>query len=173
MKNINLLILALFGMFVFQACEGPEGPQGLPGEPGINILGTTYEAEIDFTSENDYVDLIPFPTPLIESDVILVYRLAGVNNGKDIWTMLPQNLFFQEGVLTYNFDFTFEDFSIFLDGPIDYSMLAPQWTNGQIFRIVVVPSDFPDARIDYSDYEGTMNLLNISEDDFVRIEPKK
>jgi hypothetical protein len=176
MKNINALILALFGLLVFQSCEGPlgpEGPQGVPGEPGITIVGTTYEVEIDFTEANDYLDLFDFPSPLVESDVILVYRLAAVDAGRDVWTMLPQNIFFQEGVLIYNFDFTFEDFSIFMDGPIDYSILAADWTDGQIFRVVVVPSDFPGGRIDYSNYEATMNLLNISEDDFVRIESKK
>lgn len=64
MKNINTLILALFGLLVFQSCEGPEGPQGIQGpegEPGINIVGTTYEVEIDFTEANDYLDLLNSP----------------------------------------------------------------------------------------------------------------
>lgn len=166
-------VLALVGLFAFQACEGPEGPQGPPGENGVNIVGTTYEVEIDFTEENNYSDLFEFPAANVESDVILVYRLAGVDEGRDIWTMLPQNFFFNEGVLIYNFDFTLEDFSIFLDGPIDFNLLGADWTDGQIFRVVVVPSDFPDARIDYSDYEGTMKMLNIEEDDFVRLSPAK
>ncbi|UZD24670.1 hypothetical protein PBT90_14910 [Algoriphagus halophytocola] len=169
-------VLALVGLFTFQACEGPmgpEGPQGIPGEDGVNILGTTYEVEIDFTPENNHSDLFQFPAANVESDVILVYRLAGVDDGRDIWTMLPQNFFFQEGVLIYNFDFTLDDFSIFMDGPIDYELLGPDWTDGQIFRVVVVPSDFPAARIDFSDYEATMKMLDIEDADFLRLDSSK
>lgn len=175
MRKLTALF-GLIGLIVFQACEGPvgpEGPIGPIGEPGINILGTTYEVEIDFSESNDFSDFFEFPQDLIESDAVLVYRLSGVDNGRDVWRILPQNYFFQEGVLIYNFDYTFADFSIFLDGPLDYSLLGAEWTDGQIFRIVVFPSDFPDGRIDYSDYEGTMKLLNIEENDFVRIESKK
>jgi hypothetical protein len=68
-------LLATFGIasiFAFQACEGPEGPMGPEGEPGINILGTTYEVEIDFTESNDYTDLFEFPEDIVESDAVLV-----------------------------------------------------------------------------------------------------
>ncbi|SIO12663.1 hypothetical protein [Algoriphagus halophilus] len=163
------------GLITFQACEGPigpEGPMGPEGEPGINILGTTYEVEIDFTESNDYADLFEFPEDLIESDAVLVYRLSGIDNGRDVWRILPQNYFFEEGVLIFNFDYTISDFSIFLDGPLNYSLLGPEWTDGQIFRVVVLPSDFPSGRIDYSDYENTMKMLNIEESDFIRIDSK-
>ena len=176
MKNINLLILALFGMFVFQACEGPEGPQGIPGEPGVNILGTTYEVEMDFTSANNYGEFFDFTEPLVDGDALLVYMLeeSPLAEGTFGWRLLPQTFYFDEGILVYNFDYTLEDFSIFMDdSPIDFSQLDPYYTTDVVFRVVVVPSDLISARIDYTDYEATMDLLNISDDDFVRIEPKK
>lgn len=180
MKNINLLILALFGMVLFQACEGPEGPQGIqgpPGEPGINILGTTYEVEINFTSANGYSAFFDFTEPLIDGDALLVYMLeqSPVEEGRVAWRLLPQTFYFEDGILVYNFDYTLDDFSIFMDNsPINFSQLDPYWTTGVIFRAVVVPADLAvNARVDYTDYKGTMDFLNISEDDFVRIEPKK
>lgn len=176
MKNINLLILALFGMFVFQACEGPQGPQGIPGEPGTNIVGTTYEVEIDFTEANNYGAFFDFTEPLVDGDALLVYMLeeSPLVAGTFGWRLIPQTFYLESGVLVYNFDYTLDDFSIFLDdSPIDFSTLDPYYTTDVLFRAVVVPSDFLDARIDYSNYEATMNLLNISEDDFVRIEPRK
>ena len=179
MKNINTLILALFGMFVFQACEGPEGPmgmQGVPGEPGVNIVGQTFEVEVDFTAENNYAGDFDFTEPLVDGDAFLVYMLEQnpATEGRIAWRLLPQTFYLEEGVLVYNFDYTVDDFSIFLDdSPIDFSTLDPYWTNGVIFRAVVVPSDLLGARVDYTNYEGTMKLLNISEDDFVRIESKK
>lgn len=182
MKNINSLILALFGLFVFQACEGPEGPQGLPGAqgdqgtPGVNIVGQTFEVEIDFTSTNNYAGNFDFTEPLVDGDALLVYMLeqSPVTEGRVAWRLLPQTFYIDGGILVYNFDYTVDDFSIFLDNsPIEFSTLDSYYTTGVLFRVVVVPSDLIGARVDYTDYEGTMKLLNISEDDFERIESKK
>ena len=182
MKNINTLILALFGLVVFQACVGSEGPQGIPGAqgvpgtPGVNVVGQTFEVEIDFTSANNYTGSFDFTEPLVDGDALLVYMLeeSPSVDGRVAWRLLPQTFYLDGGILVYNFDYTANDFSIFLDNsPIDFSKLDAYWTKGLVFRAVVVPSDLLGARVDYTDYEGTMNLLNISEDDFVRIESKK
>lgn len=172
LKNLSILII----FFLIQSCEGPvgpEGPIGLQGQPGINILGTTYEVEIDFNAENDYLDLFNFPIQLEESDGVLVYRLVGVENNKDIWRLLPQTYFFEEGILMYNFDYSVSDFAIFMDGPISYSSLQEQWRLDQIFRIIVIPADFPSSKINYNDYEGVVKMLGLSESDFVKLEPRK
>jgi hypothetical protein len=169
MINKTTSIFALIMLMAFQACQGPigpEGPQGEQGEPGVNILGTTYEVEVDFTAANEYTDVFNFPTRLEDSDGVLIYRLVGTEGNRDIWRQLPQTYFFQEGVLMYNFDFTVTDFAIFLDGPINYQNLANQWRIDQVFRVIVIPSDFPRNRIDFSDYEAVTQWLGIKEDDF-------
>lgn len=164
-------MLALIGLITFQACEGPEGPigpEGPQGEPGIVIVGNTYEVEVDFSQANDYAKINNFPQQLVDGDAVLVYRMSAVDNGRDIWRLLPQNYFFNEGVLIYNFDYTLDDYSIFLDGAIDRSILNAQCTTDQIFRIIVVPSDLP-ARIDYSNYDAVTKMLGISDEDFQKI----
>lgn len=170
MKKI-LTIFALIGLAAFQACEGPEGPigpEGPQGEPGIVIVGNTYEVEIDFSEANDYMKINTFPEKLVDGDAVLVYRLSAVDNGRDVWRLLPQTYFFNEGVLMYNFDYTIDDYSIFLDGAIDLTILPDQWSTDQIFRIIVVPSDLP-ARIDYSNYDAVTKMLGITDEDFQRI----
>lgn len=163
---------ALTGMFVFQACEGPEGPQGPPGLDGL--IGTTYEVDdATFEPGENYQISYELPAPIVESNVLLIYRLAGVDQGKDVWTILPQTVYFNEGILNYGFDFTLDDFLLFMDGTINFDLLGSDWTDNQVFRIVVVPSNFPDARIDYSDYEGVTELLGIEEEDFIQLKPKK
>lgn len=183
MKRL-LSIFSLLALVVFQACEGPVGPegpigpqgpqgiQGAPGQDGVNIVGTTYEAEANFSAENDYGEVFDFPEELFEGDVVLIYRLVGVFEDRPIWRQLPQTVFLEDGILMYNFDFTVLDFALFLDGTTDFSLLGPEWTDEQIFRIVVVPSDFPSGRIDFSDYEAVTTWLNIKEEDFVKITSK-
>lgn len=174
-------MLVLIGLIAFQACEGPEGPigpqgpqglQGVPGTPGVNIVGTTYQAEVDFTEEAGWEVFLEFPEELVESDVILTYILWDVQEGRQIWRAVPQTLFFPGGPLVYNFDFTQVDLRLFLEGTINRSTLDDVWTQGQIFRIVVVPSDFPDARIDWTNYEAVTKMLGITDADFQKIEAK-
>ncbi|MEP2296948.1 collagen-like protein, partial [Algoriphagus sp.] len=177
MRHVNKLILALIGLLAFQACEGPEGPMGVPGpegpegQPGINIVGQTFEVEIDFTAANNFAGNFDFTEPLVEGDALLVYMLEQnpATEGRVAWRLLPQTFYLEGGILVYNFDYTVDDFSIFLDNsPINFAELDDYWTTGLLFRVVVVPSDLLGARVDYTNYEATMNLLNISEDDFVR-----
>ncbi len=181
MKKI-LTIFALIGLAAFQACEGPEGPigpqgpqgeqgqQGAQGEPGIVIVGTTFEVEIDFTEEEGYSALFGFPAALVDGDAVLAYRLSAIDNGRDVWRQLPQTYFFQDGVLIYNFDYTVDDFSIFLDGAIDPANLADQWDMNQIFRVIVIPSDLANGRIDYSNYEAVTKMLGIEDADFQKVQ---
>lgn len=175
MKKI-FQIFALIGIIGFHACEGPEGPiglQGEQGEPGIILVGTTIEVEIDFTAANNYQGFVDTPFTLEDSDGLLVYRLSGIENNRDVWRLLPQTYFFQEGVLQYNFDYTIEDVSIFLDGAIDLSTVPAQWATDQVFRVIVVPSDFPNGRIDFSNYEAVTKMLGITDSDFKKVEVKK
>ena len=165
-------MLALVGLLVFQACSGPEGPrgpEGPQGEPGINILGSTYEVEVDFTSANGYSGLFTLPTRAEQSDVALVYLLWEVDNQNPVWRARPQTVYFEEGILVYNFDFTRINVRMFLDGPITYSILGPEWTQDQLFRIVIVPSDFASNRIDWTDYDAVTNMLGIKDSDFQKI----
>ncbi|MEB2786712.1 hypothetical protein [Algoriphagus persicinus] len=178
MKNINTLILALFGLVVFQACEGPEGPQGAPGfdgEDGVNIVSEVFEVEVDFTPANNFSEIFTFDPIIVESDVVLSFVLWEVDGQTPIWRAMPQTAYFQEGgILVYNYDFTRSDFSLFLDGNLDLSTLSTDWTDNQLFRVVVLPGDFAstNARIDLTDYDAVTKLLGLTDADFKRIELK-
>jgi len=142
MKRIFLL-LSLTLVLILSSCEGPQG------EPGINILGQVFETTVDFTSGNDYSQLVQFPSyvEVYESDVILVYLLEGVtSSGDDIWSQLPQTFFVPQGTLIYNFDHTFFDVQLYLYADFtDLSTLGSEFTNDQTFRIAVVPAEFAHA----------------------------
>jgi hypothetical protein len=163
MKKLMFLVVLAIGV----ACEGPMGPEGLPGEDGSIIASQAFEIEVDFTEANNYAHLEEYGFSVLSSDVTLVYVLWDVENGRDIWRMLPQQVFFQEGLMQYNFDFTDVDVNIFLDATFDLAALGSQWTTDQVFRVVVVPAD-DIGRVNYSDYNATMQSLKLTDKDFVK-----
>ncbi|GIL22139.1 MAG: hypothetical protein BroJett042_06520 [Bacteroidota bacterium] len=158
MKKLMFLLIAVVGF----ACEGPMGP---PGEDGEIIASKAFEIQVDFNEANNYAHLEEYGFNVLASDVTLVYALWGSENGKDIWRLLPQQVFFEEGLLQYNFDFTDVDVNIFMDATFPLSALSSEWTDDQVFRVVVVPADLV-GRPNYADYEATMARFNLSDKDF-------
>ena len=165
MKKILLLFSAMV-MFVLQGCEGPMGP---PGPPGPMFEAEVFEVTRSFGPNNNFSSLITLNPPILDSDIVLVYLLWDVDNGTPIWRQMPQTVQLDEGDLQYNFDFTRFDVNLFLssaDFPL--TILGPQWTQNQTFRIVLIPGYFGSARIDFSDYNAVMNMLELSEKDVVK-----
>jgi hypothetical protein len=62
------------------------------------------------------------------------------SNGEpvDIWRLMPQTRILDQGLLQYNYDYTFFDVSIFLESDFDLSTLQPGDTDDQVFRIAVL-----------------------------------
>lgn len=177
MKTITGIIL-VFALAFLASCEGEPGPPGRDGTDGQNgqdgesFLGSVFEIEDDFTSQNDYTLYFKFPSNITvyDTDVVLVYilwEIAEDNSGEliDVWRLLPQTVVLDEGVLQYNYDYTFADVQVFLEGTIDFNTLLPAETDDQVFRIVVFPADFITQKsLDVSDYNMMMKSLDVKKD---------
>ncbi|HSD05991.1 hypothetical protein [Flavobacterium sp.] len=172
MKKI-ITILTVIAMFGFQACEGPEGPEGPPGEAGPN--SEVFEVSgVKFDTTNGYAPLIPLNPAIQASDMVLVYRLSGsTNTGADIWKLLPETYYFDDGTKNfgYNFDFSINDVSIFLEGN-DLATVGNEYRLNQVFRIVIIPGYLTYAstgknantkKIDYSDYNAVIKVYNVDD----------
>ncbi|MGY6558399.1 MAG: hypothetical protein ACXIT9_03865 [Nitritalea sp.] len=168
-KKYILAAMAI-GFMVVAACEGPAGPPGLegpPGPPGGLLLAEVEEIVVNFTEENNFTfvrnpDDSPI-FPIEESDVVLFYLLwetTADDPPLDIWRPVPQNIFFPEGVLIYNADFTRVDYSVFLEGTLNPATAGSDFTQNQVFRVVVLPSQFlTNGRVDVNDYHAVMKLI--------------
>ena len=159
MKHITFLVLA-FATFFMMSCEGKPGPQGPQGPTGGLLVSSAFEIVIDFNDTNDYSFIEAYGFDVYPSDVTLVYILWDTVNGQDIWRLLPQTVAFDDGTLVYNYDFTQTDVRFFLDGTTDFGTLGSEWTQDQVFRVVVVPADNVDG-IDVSNLDAVMQTTNI------------
>jgi len=174
MKTIKGIFL-LLAVAVLISCEGPIGPVGPPGEPGENgdaFIGTVIDIQGDFTQSGEYIiahSFIDDDVVVYESDVVLVYILwdqTEDDNGDpvDIWRLLPQSVVFNNGdILQYNYDHTFFDVEIFLDGTVDFGSLDPSYLQDQVFRIAVLPADYAKSNsLDVSDLSSVMRALKFN-----------
>jgi len=165
MKKI-MILLAVVGMFSFQGCTGPEG---LPGQDGI--IGEVIEITgVSFTTSNNFSIVKTF-APIYDSDMILVYRLSGINSsGADIWSLIPETYYFDDGRRNFNYDFEFTKSSvnIFIGGN-NLATVGNEFRLNQIFRIVIVPADFINA-VDKNNYNAVMSTLKISESQIQKID---
>lgn len=171
MKNkFALLFLVMLGLTACEGDTGPPGPQGPPGEDGL--IGTIIDIEGDFTSQNDFslsLDFNQAGVEVFESDVILVYLKTGEDGEAggepvEVFRLLPQTFFLGNEILQYNFDFTFFDVLIFLDGTVNFDNLDPSFTEDQVFRIAIIPAEFAeDSGIDLSNMQAVMKALDLEE----------
>ncbi len=159
------LLLSLVVVLLI-SCTGDPGPIGPPGFDGIDgadgLIGTIFEVEVDFTSDNDYEFIVDFPTDIevFDTDIVMAYILSGVDNDVDIWEPLPQTLFLDSGILLYGYDYTFSDINFFLDGTVDLASLDPLLTDGIIYRVAIIPADFA-KNIDLSNIKEVMGAMRI------------
>jgi hypothetical protein len=161
MKRI-LTLISVFALLL-TACEGEPGPPGFDGFDGLDgeiIASSAFEIVVDFNLSNNFEFIEAYGFTVLPSDVTLVYILWDTSNGLDIWRLMPQTVTFNDGSLVYNFDFTQEDVRLFLDGTTDFNALDNVWTQGQIFRVVVIPADNIDG-IDVSNINAVLNANNI------------
>jgi hypothetical protein len=145
MKNI-FLILSLSSLFVFSSCSTENHTVE------NNYLSQVFETTLDFTNSNDYRQLVNIPSDIevYESDVILVYWLEDVISGTngetfDVWTPLPQTIYIDQGSFQYNFNHTFIDVLLFLQGDLNLNSLGSSLTINQTFKIAIVAAAFAET----------------------------
>lgn len=106
------------------------------------------------------------------SDKVLIYHLDGVEDNRDIWRLLPRTVFHPNGIFNYAYDFSTVDFSIFLEGNFDLRTLEPVFVQDQFFRVLIIPADFINVRIDVSDHFGMLRMMDADPTDIPRISLK-
>ncbi len=167
-KIFTLLCLTTF---IFTSCSNDDDfvDTDTIGQT-IDLLGVDFRADGDFTINFSFIDN---NIEVFDSDVISVFRQEDVlQNGDPVWEPLPTaNFFFfndttgaVEGFLNYRYNFTLDDVDIILSFDVpDASLVGAEFTDNQVFRIVVVPSAFAqENKIDITNYKALVSALNLN-----------
>jgi hypothetical protein len=165
MKKIFFLVFAVI-ISMITACEGPPGPPGPTGYSAESEVFELLEVNFNYDPELGFTIYQKLEPKILDSDVILIYRLSGTIDSKTpIWQLIPRTLYLEEGELDYDFDFSKEDFTIYAGG--DYNLaFTPSYIEKQTFRIVIIPGYFSSKsvnHVDLNNYEEVIQYYNIND----------
>lgn len=159
MKTTYTFLIAV-SLILFQSCTIEDNTEYIDND----TIGEVFEITTSFNSTNSYSKLVSLNPAIFNSDVVLVYRLSGVTSqGNDIWKLLPELYFFNDGTLDfgYKFDFTKNDIRISMFGNELQTVISEYKTN-QVFRIVIVPAYFSKT-IDFTNINAVLSSLKIKD----------
>lgn len=169
MKKITLL-LAFIGMISLQSCTTEDDQINNDNDTISEVFEYT---NVDFTSTNGYTQLLDFPHAIYTSDMVLVYRLYDYGSAGDVWKLLPETYYFDDGTLNFGYDsnFTQYDAEVSLFG-YDLPGLSNDFKLDQIVRIVVIPGYFSNRMatpVDFNDYNAVINHYGIDDNNVAKI----
>lgn len=159
-KYFTILLLAIFGFAAVSCNDRTNDP--------VQTDNDTYSMMKDVTGNFNVGNNYSFSQGLqiSSTDVVLVYRQSGTDNGNPIWQQIPRTLFLPEGEVDYDFDFTKNDVLIKAGGTVNFALqnatFVANYLSNQRFRIVLVPaSQGRNSQVDYSDYQSVIKFYNI------------
>ena len=168
MKKITL-ILAFIGMITLQSCTvNEDNVNGIDNDTISEVFEYT---NVNFLP-NSYTVVLNFPHTIYSSDMVLVYRLSDVFQGEDVWKLLPETYYFNDGTLDFRYDYNFTryDAEVYMEG-FDLGGLSSGVRLNQVLRVVVIPAAFgKNGNINYNDYKSVINAYNIDESKIIKIQ---
>ena len=165
MKKITLF-LVFIGMMALQSCEVTEVYDTTDIGPRTEV----FEVTTSFNSNNNYSSLVEFNPPIYSSDSVLVYHLYDTVNGQDIWKLMPQTYYFNDGgALDFNSVYSRLNVNIFLSANFSLNTLSSSWTQNQTFRIVILPDGFAKT-INKNNIDSVMSALKVDKSEVKKID---
>mgnify|MGYP001286625311 CR=1 FL=1 len=171
MKKITL-VLAFIGMITLQSCTvNEDNVNGIDNDTISEVFEYT---NVNFLP-NSYTVVLNYPHTIYSSDMVLVYRLSDIFQGDDVWKLLPETYYFDDGTLSFRYDYNFTRYNaeVKLEG-YDLAGLPPAVRLSQVLRVVVIPAyqanKMAAKKVDFNDYNAVINTYNIDESKIIKMQ---
>lgn len=162
MKKIFLLFISL-GLVTFTGCSSDDDHVHQDND----TISEVFQIIVDFqqNADGEFSVVYPLNPSIYDSDMVLVYRRFGSFEGSTIWELIPRTIYLNDGnEVDYDFNFTAQDILLYMGATFDLNT-APEFTQNQTFRVVIIPGYDTTARVDFSDYNKVAKMFNIRESD--------
>lgn len=161
------LVIAFIGMITLQGCTKSSN------STDNDTISEVFEySNVNFLP-NSYSVVLNFPHTLYTSDMVLVYRLSGIYQGSDIWKLLPETYYFDDGTLSFRYDndFTRYDAEVHLEG-YDLAGLSNDFKLNQVLRVVVIPAYVTNkmSKVNLNDYNAVIKAFHINENKIIKVQ---
>jgi hypothetical protein len=157
-------LLAFIGVLSLQSCT-------ITDEVYIEDTSSSevFEVPTSFTASNSFSKQIIFNSKIFASDEVLVYRLTGTYQGKEVWALLPEDHFYNDGSFDfgYDYDYSLRDVTVYLVGD-NLNTVPTSFRLNQLLRVVIVPGSFA-KQVNKKDYFDVVSKLNLKESDIQKI----
>ncbi|PRA95690.1 hypothetical protein CQ046_21890 [Chryseobacterium sp. MYb7] len=140
-----------------------------------DTYSTAYDIIPKFNKEDSFTYHFDdaFKSPLLESDVVLIYLQTGLTtNGSPIWKLLTYTEYPNNGAdkVEYSYDFSKVDIGIDVRSTNGVNLdNNPGYYTNKKFRVVIVPAKTGTSKnaafgeVDYSNYNSVIKYYNINE----------
>ncbi|OCK52996.1 hypothetical protein BA768_00090 [Chryseobacterium sp. CBo1] len=172
-KFFPILMLAFVSLFTYSCDNNDDEVQYVDNDTYSGVLEITRSFQYNSSTQQHFINQSLTSYGMLDSDMVLVYRLKAVSGTNDVWEQIPKTIYLSNGnEIDYDFDFTKNDVQIYLSGTYDVTT-TPAYYNNQTFRIVLVPAGFLNKgtapKVDYSDYNAVIKYYNIDDSKVVKI----
>ncbi|NIF07628.1 hypothetical protein F3J23_19575 [Chryseobacterium sp. Tr-659] len=173
-KILPFILLAGIG-FLAYSCDRSDD---VVVQQGQDTYSTAYDIIPKFNKQDSFTYHFDdaFKSPLLESDVVLIYLQTGLTtNGAPIWKLLTYTEYPNNGAdkVEYSYDFSKVDIGIDVRSTNGVNLdNNPSYYTNKKFRVVIVPAKTGTSNksatasagvVDYSDYNSVIKYYNIDE----------
>ncbi|MFY1045062.1 hypothetical protein [Chryseobacterium sp. GP-SGM7] len=169
MRKFFPIIMLAFVSFFTYSCDNnnDDDVQYVDNDTYSGVVEITRSFQYNSSAQQHFINQSLTSYGMLDSDMVLVYRLKAIVGGNDVWEQIPKTINEVSGRrIDYDFDFTKNDVQIYVSGNFNVAT-APEYYSNQTFRIVLVPAGFlnkgASAPVDYSDYNAVIKYYNIDD----------
>lgn len=177
-KILPLILLAGIGLLTYSCDNSKDDPVVVNPGQDSDTINQSFDISPTFTkvSDNLYRWSDDFKSPLIQSDMVLIYMQVGTDGGSPIWKLLPYTYYVgnvNNDAVDYIYEFSKFGATININSTNTFSLTAnPSYYQNKNFRVLILPANSTgtgrsqsakSSVVDYNDYKSVIKYYNIDE----------
>lgn len=174
----KILLFLFLGAVGFTAYSCDNSDDTVVQGTDYDTISQSFDISPTFTkvSDNLYRWSDSFKSPLVQSDMVLVYMQVDTSGGSPVWRLLPFTYYVgnaNNDAVDYINDFSKTGVTININSTSTFSLTAnPSYYQNKNFRVLILPANSTGtggakmakgAPVDYNDYKSVIKYYNIDE----------